>query len=63
MKAVYYVRVSTAYQTKEGVLLEAKKAKIKTYCELKDLDLVEIVEDVLGSQPRASATDQGFIKS
>jgi DNA invertase Pin-like site-specific DNA recombinase len=45
MTAIGYVRVSTEDQAKEGVSLDNQKAKIKAYCELKDLDLAEIVED------------------
>ena len=45
MKAVGYIRVSTEDQAKEGVSLENQEAKIKAYCELKDLDLLEIIED------------------
>lgn len=45
MKALGYVRVSSEEQAKEGVSLEAQKAKIKLYAELKDLDLIGIVED------------------
>lgn len=45
MKAIGYVRVSTEEQAKEGVSIEAQKAKIRLYAELKDLDLVGIIED------------------
>lgn len=45
MKAVGYIRVSTEDQAREGISLEHQRAKIKSYCELKDLDLIEIVED------------------
>jgi len=45
MSTVGYVRVSTEDQAKEGVSLENQKSKIKAYCELKDLELLEIVED------------------
>ena len=45
MKAVGYVRVSSEDQAKEGVSLDNQKAKIKAYCDLKDLDLVTIMED------------------
>ena len=45
MPAVGYIRVSTEDQVKEGISLENQKSKIKTYCELKDLDLIEIIED------------------
>ena len=45
MTAIGYVRVSTEDQVKEGVSLDNQKSKIKAYCQLKDLDLTEIVED------------------
>jgi site-specific DNA recombinase len=45
MKAVGYIRVSTEDQAKEGVSLDNQRAKIKTYCDLKDFDLVGIIED------------------
>jgi site-specific DNA recombinase len=45
MTAVGYVRVSTEDQAKEGVSLDNQKSKIVAYCQLKDLDLAEIVED------------------
>ena len=44
-KAIGYVRVSTDEQAREGISLENQKAKIKTYCQLNDLELVEILED------------------
>jgi DNA invertase Pin-like site-specific DNA recombinase len=43
--AIGYVRVSTEDQAREGVSLENQRAKIRAYCELKDLELVEIIED------------------
>jgi site-specific DNA recombinase len=45
MTAIGYVRVSTEDQAKEGVSLDNQRAKIEAYCQLKDLDLSEIVED------------------
>jgi len=45
MSAVGYVRVSTEDQAKEGVSLDNQKVKIIAYCQLKDLELREIVED------------------
>ena len=45
MKAVGYVRVSTDEQAREGVSLEAQRSKIKAYAELKEMELVEIIED------------------
>ena len=44
-KAIGYIRVSTEMQVNEGVSLDAQTAKIKAYCELNDLELVEIVCD------------------
>jgi DNA invertase Pin-like site-specific DNA recombinase len=44
-KAIGYVRVSTEDQAREGVSLENQKAKIRAYAELKDLELVGILED------------------
>ena len=45
MPTIGYARVSTEDQAKEGVSLDNHKSKIKAYCQLKDLDLAEIVED------------------
>jgi site-specific DNA recombinase len=45
MQAIGYIRVSTEDQAKEGISLDNQRAKIKAYCQLKDLDLVDIIED------------------
>jgi len=45
MTTVGYIRVSTEDQAKEGVSLDNQKLKIEAYCQLKDLDLSEIIED------------------
>lgn len=45
VKAVGYIRVSTEMQANEGVSLDAQSAKIAGYCELNDLELVEIIAD------------------
>ena len=45
MTAIGYVRVSTEDQAKEGVSLDNQKSKILAYCQLKDLNLAEIIED------------------
>ncbi len=45
MKTIGYVRVSTNEQAREGISLESQKAKIATYCELNDLELIGIIED------------------
>ena len=44
-KAVGYIRVSTVKQKDEGVSLKDQREKIKNYCNLKDLELKEIVAD------------------
>jgi DNA invertase Pin-like site-specific DNA recombinase len=45
MKAVGYIRVSTQEQASEGVSLDAQREKIKTYCQLRGLDLVGVMAD------------------
>ena len=45
MDAIGYIRVSTEDQVKEGVSLDNQREKIKTYCQLKDFNLVNIIED------------------
>ena len=45
MNAIGYVRVSTEDQAREGVSLDNQKSKIIAYCQLKDLNLSEIIED------------------
>jgi len=44
-KAVVYLRVSTEEQSKEGVSLEAQEEKIRAYCSLKGLEIVEVCID------------------
>ena len=43
MTAIGYVRVSTEDQAKEGISLDNQKSKIEAYCQLKDLNLSEII--------------------
>lgn len=45
MKAVGYIRVSTDEQAIEGISIENQMAKIKAYCELNDLKLLQVIED------------------
>lgn len=45
MKAIGYVRVSTDEQAESGVSLAAQEQKIRAYCDLYDLELVEICSD------------------
>ena len=44
MKVLGYIRVSSAIQIK-GYSLKLQKDKIKEYCKLMDLELVEVYED------------------
>lgn len=44
-KAIGYVRVSTEQQAREGVSIDAQRAKIKAWCELNDYELQEIYTD------------------
>jgi site-specific DNA recombinase len=44
-KAIGYVRVSTSEQVLEGISLDNQKAKIQSYCDLNDLELIGIIED------------------
>jgi len=43
--AIGYIRVSTSEQAIEGISLDNQKTKIRSYCSLNDLKLVEIIED------------------
>lgn len=44
-KTFGYIRVSTDRQEQEGISLENQKAKIEQYCELNDLELLEVFSD------------------
>jgi len=44
-RTIGYIRVSTTGQVEEGLSLEAQRRKIIAYCELYNLELVEIIED------------------
>jgi len=44
-QVVGYARVSTVKQSEEGYSLEAQQERIRDYCKLWKLDLVDIVED------------------
>ena len=51
--AIAYIRVSTEEQAREGVSLAAQEERIRAYCALAGLDLVQVVRDagVSGSKP------------
>lgn len=52
-RAIGYVRVSTEGQAAEGVSLEAQEAKIRAYCELNGMELLNIHVDAGLSGKRA----------
>lgn len=47
MKAVGYIRVSTAEQAEEGISLEAQEGRIKAWCALHGHELASVHRDVL----------------
>jgi len=46
MKAIAYLRVSTAEQGKSGLGLEAQHKAINDFCELENIELVETFEEI-----------------
>src|SRR5580692_5928696 len=44
-KALGYIRVSSEEQADHGLGLESQRQRIRTYCEMKGLDLTTIYED------------------
>src|SRR5262245_24601632 len=54
--AVLYIRVSTQEQAREGLALAAQEAKLRAYCDLRGLRVVEVVVDagVRGWKPISS---------
>jgi site-specific DNA recombinase len=49
-KAVGYIRVSTKGQAEKGVSLEVQQDKIRKYCDLHDIELIEIKVDAISGQ-------------
>ena len=45
MKAIGYVRVSTEEQAREGVSLDAQEERLRAYCAMQGLELVEVVRE------------------
>jgi len=43
--AIGYVRVSTQEQATEGVSLDAQRDKLRSYCKLNGLKLIDILAD------------------
>lgn len=54
--AVLYLRVSTQEQAREGISLAAQEARLRAYCALRGLRIVEVVTDagVSGGKPMHS---------
>jgi len=54
--AVLYLRVSTQEQAREGISLAAQEARLRAYCALRGLRVVEVVTDagVSGGKPMHS---------
>jgi len=44
-KVAGYVRVSREEQSREGISLDAQRARIAAYCAMRGLELAQIVED------------------
>ena len=55
MQAIGYIRCSTHEQADSGLGLEAQNQRIRAYCTLKDLQLIDIIQDagVSGGKPLA----------
>ena len=45
LRAIGYIRVSTAQQASEGVSLDAQENRIRAYCELHGLELLQVIVD------------------
>ena len=56
MQAIGYIRCSTHEQADSGLGLDAQAQRIRAYCTLKDLQLIDIIQDagVSGGKPLAS---------
>ncbi len=61
MNAIGYVRCSTQEQSNSGLGLDAQRERIRAYCAMRDLQLVEIIADpgVSGGKPLASRDGGG----
>ena len=60
MKAIGYIRVSTEDQVREGISLDAQKAKIEAYAAINDLELLGIIRD--GGASGKSLDREGIVR-
>lgn len=61
-KAIGYVRVSTEEQAREGVSLAAQERAVRAYCDLRGLDLLEVVVDEGVSAGKPLASRRGGVR-
>jgi len=54
MKAAGYLRVSLAKQVVNGVSIDVQQSKIEAYCQLKDIELVDVICDAGKSGAKSS---------
>ena len=45
IRAIAYVRVSTEEQAQEGISLEVQTQALQAYAKMRDLEMVEVVQD------------------
>lgn len=57
--AAIYVRVSTLQQSEEGVSMEAQEKQLRVYCEMKGLNVVEVILDPAQSAFKPLAEREG----
>lgn len=61
MKAIGYIRVSTEEQAKEGVSLDNQIERIKSYCNYKGYELLEVIKDE-GISGGKNRDRKGFVR-
>ena len=61
MKLLGYIRVSTTEQRQEGCSLTMQGEKLRAYCQLHEIDLVDIIEESLSA--KAVDSRPGFMSA
>ncbi len=59
VRAIAYIRVSTEEQVQLGVSLDAQERAVRCYCEMRGLELVEVIRDEGVSAGKPLATRAG----